>query len=817
VPDQNLENLFRAFQGTTSSNDVKSILEEYGDRPEIGVDQKFGELGLMWHPYGDNVSNISTIGLARDPGRSLIERITNAFDAVLDERFDPSFSSPSNPRVAAKNWFGRPMSGPDDGLFKWRYADYGYDRRVHVVISSSDSEYAPTIDVVDDGIGIRPEDFPTTILSLQSGNKIRKPHLIGAFGQGGSSTLGFCDYVLIVSRPKGSVHSVGFTLIRVLRLDETYKEDAYAYLCLQGPSEKLQVPTLNRDDSQLDLYPTTGSVKLPALRQGTLVRHYSYRIPKLQGSLAPAPGNLYHYLHYFLFDPLFPFRLIDIREPATARDERVSGSRNRLMRLVQKADVEGGEEERGSQIRHHRPMEYVVPYGAIEPCVGIEYWVVLNYRKGPADRGGILILRGDSNELYVQKGHPVAASVNGQTQGELTARILQPLGLSMIARHIVIHMDATGVSKDIRRELFATTREGFKEGRVLESLLKVLEQMLAEDKVLLEIEAELTSKLATREAQGTKDEVRRQVTKLLLEAGFRVSEVGKGLGPGDTEAIPVPPKRTGRPLSFDPLPTLPFPQVTKFSIVTPKPKMNIPTNDVQVVLVETDADAEFDRQGRIALRCEPDSLELAAKSPLRGGRMRWRLRPRETAQPGTAGKIVVTLTEPDGTQLADSTYFEVLPAHEERVKVEKTLIPPFEIFPIDPFGNPEKWSIVWPDVPPDAEEKILRSVAYKPVPVKDGVNVYYSTIFGPFKDAIDRTQRDAPAMLELFTNNYEVWIGYHAILQHNERPNNAFDIDESTIDRILEDDRTRVARLQVKEAAQNAELALRLIRETKAE
>ena len=60
--------------------------------------------------------------------------------------------------------------------------------------------------------------------------------------------------------------------------------------------------------------------------------------------------------------------------------------------------------------------------------------------------------------------------------------------------------------------------------------------------------------------------------------------------------------------------------------------MEIHLNDIETVLAETDADAEIDRRGLIAIRTEPDCLELAAKAPLRGGRLRWRLKPRVTAK-----------------------------------------------------------------------------------------------------------------------------------------------------------------------------------------
>src|SRR5262249_3281218 len=123
--------------------------------------------------------------------------------------------------------------------------------------------------------------------------------------------------------------------------------------------------------------------KLPLLKKGVLARHYAYQLSGLTGKLGPAPGNLYHYLHVALFDPLFPFRVIDRREADQPREELITGSRNRLMRLAtRKSTAElTDEEEAGSQMRLHRRMEFVTPPGSTEPSIGIEYWVVFNFKK----------------------------------------------------------------------------------------------------------------------------------------------------------------------------------------------------------------------------------------------------------------------------------------------------------------------------------------------------------------------------------------------------------------------------------------------------
>lgn len=174
MPIKTLSDLLSRLLHESSSPAVKSILDEIGDTSNIGLDVPFGDFGLFWHPYGGNNSNYSSVGLGTKSGRSLTERITNAIDAVLEERANTSPSKPSSPQRAASEWFGRPITGADSGLFSWEYSDGQYDRKVAVVLLQSESENAPTVDVLDHGIGLSPEQFPKTILSLQSGNKLDK-------------------------------------------------------------------------------------------------------------------------------------------------------------------------------------------------------------------------------------------------------------------------------------------------------------------------------------------------------------------------------------------------------------------------------------------------------------------------------------------------------------------------------------------------------------------------------------------------------------------------------------------------------------------
>lgn len=153
--------------------------------------------------------------------------------------------------------------------------------------------------LIDHGLGITADNFPNTILSLQEGNKITKKFVVGSFGQGGSSTLAFCDYVLVISRSVQDPNTISFTVIREISLGEEYKDDCYAYLALKV-NGNLTVPSVSHE-GDLTLYDHE-KLRLDKLPKGTLVRHYAFRLNNLHSKFSSAEGNLYHYLHCSMFD-----------------------------------------------------------------------------------------------------------------------------------------------------------------------------------------------------------------------------------------------------------------------------------------------------------------------------------------------------------------------------------------------------------------------------------------------------------------------------------------------------------------------------------
>lgn len=815
-------------------SEVDAILMSIGDRSDLGEGERFGEANYIWSFYGGTDSNLSTIHLGSKPGRSLTERITNAIDAVLEEKMAAGGTTPASPMEAAKQWFGRPPTTSDNGLFTWdNYGIQDIDRLVQLVMTSGDDKSEPTIDVLDAGIGIPPNKFGDTIVSIKRGNKAKKAYVVGAFGQGGSATIRYSKYTLIVSRHIAAPSTVGFTLVRLMRLPDPYKVNAYVYLTVMGEDGTLTVPSC-RVDEKLDYYPTIPFNSVRQWDKGTLVRHFGYQLRDLANPLQATPGNLYHLLQGMMFDPLIPFRLIDLRIPKPSgkfKNEVIRGSRNRLMAHVLKATKGAQVQEEVSEpgdteeapapkgiLRHHAPRQMVSLRSDANPNVGIEYWVVLSEKKS----GDKVTLR-PSSELFVDRGHPILGTLHGQNQGERTDLILKELDLPTLAKHIVVHIDASNADRDTRLGLFVSTREGFAEGNEYKELMRLLKEILRDDEELIAIENELVAKVIERETAGINSEVKKELSDLLRDAGLEVTQPGDSIVPGDGQDTMAPTGKGKKPrIPEPPLDTLPYPEVTRFEIVYPEDLFAIPMNERHVVKLETNADFRFDRENRIALRAEPKKLEVASKNDLRSGRMKWRLRPSEDAKPGDTGEIIATITRLDGSQIESRIRYEVRPSREVRAKRAKGLVPDFDIRPFDPYIDDDVRNQLWPN----ASDDDIPTLAYKAEKFGTKIIIYYSTAFTPFKAQFEKLKNQV-GQAQLFQQYYQIWIGYHAILQYTFRK--TLDLDpepdaEATPvvelyspqiqSQLQERERALVAEMQVKQALKSAELKAKLMKES---
>jgi hypothetical protein len=411
------------------------------------------------------------------------------------------------------------------------------------------------------------------------------------------------------------------------------------------------------------------------------------------------------------------------------------------------------------------------------------------------------------------------ATLNGQNHGELPAKFIKDLSLGMVAKHIVVHIDASRTDRATRRQLFTTTREGFKDGPELENLSTTLARILKDDSRLQQIEQDLTARLVNRDTRGTSEKVKRQITRLLCDAGFSKTVAGESNegghdGPGSPGGSGGPGLREsstpegGRGEPTLPLPTLPFPDVTKWDIAVPTGRMRVRIEGRTLLRVTTDADSRFDEKGLIGLEFEPEKVEVASVSTLRGGRKQWRLRPGEGATVGDTGTVTAVLRTPNGGEFRSAIEFEVLAPLAISNRGPRAQVPDFEVLPISPDNNEETeiWNQLWPDHE-NASRATKAEVAYKVLPTANKTIVYYSIAFTPYQERLERLKTKSAALAELFEENYQIWIGYHAILQLPDEQRLAEEGGAA-----LEAERCRVAQVQVRTAEEMAEMQRKLAR-----
>ncbi len=238
-------------------------------------------------PIGGRPNNSGAIEVATDPGRSLIERVTNAHDALLELQYERHNGKPpcSTPREAATAWLGVPENEGLAGLSNKQRQDVALNTIVR--LEPGEGSQSRLVTIVDKGMGIDPDRLADTILSLNESNKIQKRYLAGTYGQGGSSTFAFSRYSLIASRRSGSPY-IGFTVVQFEDLPaDDFKIGRYSYLTL-------------------DKAPLKVLAEAPDIVHGTIIKHFGYDLSRYPSPVGPR--SFYGMLGRILFDPVAPVR-----------------------------------------------------------------------------------------------------------------------------------------------------------------------------------------------------------------------------------------------------------------------------------------------------------------------------------------------------------------------------------------------------------------------------------------------------------------------------------------------------------------------------
>jgi hypothetical protein len=591
-----------------------------------------------WRAVGDNEANYGLINIGSDPGHALIERVTNAIDSVLEaESLRRSAKKgreriPASPREAVEMWFGVPggrVANLGDPQKRQPLAD-----KIVITLLEGRDKRRPSVMIRDLGVGLTPKNIPSTILSLSGTNKIDKPYLAGAYGQGGSTVLAFSPGgALFVSRrqpdllPQGQADVIAVTFARYEELDAAKnKNGRYAYLITQN-----------------DGVPYVPARLLPDFQPGTCVVHFDLEIAQYAARMTQLTGSFWWLLQNALFDPVLPFWVED------ARSSILGGQKERERRTIA-GNYTRLTDDRRDRIEYSDSVDVHLDHPVGATSVKVNYWVVKS-----KDEGG----SSQPIDVYVDPYRPIAYTYFGQTHGTDERRFTaERLQLPYLAKFLIIQVELDHLIPAARRELLSSTRDRLKRTSFFDDMRESICAALAEDDDLVRLNDVRKEELLSKHSEKDRERMRQRFAQLMerLPPGVDAATPGKGR---DAGGRPPSGSRSREPLQ--PLPTKDEPTFVRIA----NANRPIPVRLDRHVLIRLESDApdaylSTHIHAKLTMASQPQGLlALESRSDFHGGRARLTIKPTEAAKDGMEGTLSIFLFTPDDRALTAEVGFRI--------------------------------------------------------------------------------------------------------------------------------------------------------------
>ncbi len=610
------------------------------------------EHGFKWRPVGDREGNYGSINIGSDPGHALVERVTNAIDAVIEREAIRRLQMkkkpkaiPDSPREAVEDWFGVPGGRVANLPVQASKGAKGPKRQaladdVVIRILDGSTKKQPTIEIRDRGVGLTPRLVPHTIVGLNETNKIDKPYLAGAYGQGGSTALAFSPGgALIVTRRQpdlleGDTDEVAVTFVRYNELDaKKNKNGRFEYLVLPS-NEVAGIPP----ESLADADP------------GTTVVHFNMNIQQYSARLTQLTGSLWWLLQNTMFDPVLPFWAEERREAMLDREGQeadrrtIAGNYTRLM------------DDKKDKVEYQSSVDVKLGDAELGTTVKVNYWVL---RASPDNRGGTPI------EAYVDPYRPISFTFNGQTHGTEERRfIAERLSLPYLSKYLIIQVELDHLSASARRQLLSTTRDRLKQLPLFDSMREAICAALSEDEELVRLDRDRKERLLSKHSEAEQAKMRERFARLMERFKAGADVFAKGKGASNTGRKPSTP---GSRVPLAPLPTKDEP--TFIRIANTQKPMPLRLDRHGLIRLESDAPDGYlgtHVHAKLTLGCDPEGIiTMESKSDFSGGRSRMTVRPTDKAKDGDSGTLTVFLFTPSEKQFTSKIGFRVEKPEEQ--------------------------------------------------------------------------------------------------------------------------------------------------------
>lgn len=698
--------------------------------------------GCTWVPLGAKEGNFGLVNIGSDPALAFVERITNAIDGVLERAARESDSrlvkSLDSPREAARDLFaigdGRLASLEDTNIARLAAA-------VTITITDGSATDRPTLEVRDRGVGIAPETMRSSILDLAGSNKLDKPYLAGAYGQGGSTTFGFtASGSIVASSADGRFGSA--TYVRYRALDpRKNKNGRYEYLV------------------DADGKPPHFRAAAATFERGTLVRHFDFELPRHAGALDASSGLL-GLVSGALFDPVLPIRLVERRTRWPHVPEIVfAGSARRLGRSPQCVTL-------------HQSLGIPIGPRGRSGLAAIRYWLLDGSEAATA-------VRPDERSV-------VFVTNFGQTHDVWPRSFaVDDLRMPFLKNSLVVQVELDDLTASAKRELLSTTRDRLKRGSLFNTLHDAIRDALADEPALVEANAERRRMLISKQRAADHERLQRRFADLMET--FRPGQYATGSRNGTKGQAQLTRDGGGTGPEAQPLPTLEHPTFLRFA--GEAAAVELPRARAVRLVMESDApDGYVARYPEARLVVAPDptiDVTFVRASDFHGGRAR--IVVRADGSVGATGILATRLSAADGSVLAATRAYRIVEAPPMPVESDgRARIAVPNVFEV----GRDRWS------EHDFDERSVATVSES----RDDFSIFINVDNVHLSRLIDSVTYQQTGLTRM-RSTFVVQAAFYAFLLHRERERSVKVIEFDVLERYERNELDRVAQTIVSSIA----------------